>query len=461
MLPSYIRRDRLCHQKAHGPTRTRKKRLPPVDETFHFESPEIKDEDIAWVCSLLKLPKTAFSGLDGKDARLEVLRCTATLDIEACPGSGKTTLLVAKLAILASKWIEARRGICVLSHTNAARREIEKRLANTGAGQRLLAYPHFVGTIHSFTNEFLAMPWLHSLGYSARVIDNTQCELHRRRLLKLVQFSALASYVNRKEASGPDGKLNIVARWRTVSPTFEVLKESGEQESRKDGRGSPSRNSFPLCALARKCARDGYHRFDEMFMWGQIIWKHIPGMRDAIRQRFPMLFIDEVQDNSEAQDGLVIQIVHGRGWSSHQAEIRRLKSGDLRSRRRRWRNDRLVCRRQVYGRIALNSHPALARKSRIWPSRLALRPRFSLAAGRKTALIRSDTSGKHAVFLFADQTIHRVIASYAEYLLEVFSKRELEEGCFTVVGLRGFTDRGKMTNCRVSSASTGLGTPPN
>ena len=49
---------------------------------------------------------------------LPVLRSMETLDLEACPGSGKTTLLVAKLAILARKWTERRRGFCVLSHTN-------------------------------------------------------------------------------------------------------------------------------------------------------------------------------------------------------------------------------------------------------------------------------------------------------------------------------------------------------
>jgi hypothetical protein len=80
--------------------------------------PPITDEDVAWACDVLKLPKTAFSGSDGTDPRLEVLKSMATLDIEACPGSGKTTLLVAKLAILSRKWIDLRRGVCVLSHTN-------------------------------------------------------------------------------------------------------------------------------------------------------------------------------------------------------------------------------------------------------------------------------------------------------------------------------------------------------
>ena len=36
----------------------------------------------------------------------------------------------------------------------------------------LLGYPHFVGTIHAFTNEFLALPYLRSQGNPIKVIDN-------------------------------------------------------------------------------------------------------------------------------------------------------------------------------------------------------------------------------------------------------------------------------------------------
>ena len=117
------------------------------------------------------LPATAFSGLDGADPRLAVIRNLESLDVEACPGSGKTTLLVTKLAILAKKWRPSRRGICVLSHTNVARNEIEEKLGSCAEGSALLRYPHFVGTIHSFVNEFLAGPWLRSRGNPVRVID--------------------------------------------------------------------------------------------------------------------------------------------------------------------------------------------------------------------------------------------------------------------------------------------------
>lgn len=81
------------------------------------------------------------------DDRRAVLLENQSRDINAAPGSGKTTVLAAKLLILARKWEAARSGICVLSHTNVARDEIQRRLGKSIEGSRLLTYPHFIGTI--------------------------------------------------------------------------------------------------------------------------------------------------------------------------------------------------------------------------------------------------------------------------------------------------------------------------
>lgn len=391
-----------------------------------FEPPQITDEDVAWVCDVLELPKTTFSGLDGKNPRLEILKSTETLDIEACPGSGKTTLLVAKLAILARKWTSARQGVCVLSHTNVARREIEKRLGNTAAGQHLLSYPHFVGTIHSFVNEFLAMPWLRSLGFPIRVIDNQHCEQHRRHLLTFFRFSALAGYVNPKEASGGSRKLNVVSGWRVASPAFDVLKENGEPEFKNETNASKQ-----LRALAQSCAGDGYHRFDEMFMWGHDLLEKLPEIRDAVRQRFPMLFIDEVQDNNENQSRILFSL-----FMEGENPVRRQRYGDS--------------NQAIYGYAGetgatSDSFPDHAIRRDIPNSHrfgqqiadiakpLGLVPQSLVGCGPQTTAIATDTSGKHAIFLFADETIQRVVPSYADYLCEVFSEPVLRVGDFTVV----------------------------
>lgn len=101
-----------------------------------FAPPAVSDGDIKWVCGVMGLPTNAFAGPDGKDPRTDVLKRMDTIDVEACPGSGKTTLL--ELAILARHWPTMRSGLCVLSHTNAARDEIAGRLSSCPEGAMLM-----------------------------------------------------------------------------------------------------------------------------------------------------------------------------------------------------------------------------------------------------------------------------------------------------------------------------------
>ena len=134
---------------------------------------EITDEDINWAELFLK------NGIHFDDTRRIVIKSMDSIDIQAFPGSGKTTVLVAKLAILAKKWPHINSGICVLSHTNVAREEIEEKLGNTDTGKRLLTYPHFVGTFQSFFDTFVALPWLRSKGIQINVIDSEMVQENR------------------------------------------------------------------------------------------------------------------------------------------------------------------------------------------------------------------------------------------------------------------------------------------
>lgn len=108
----------------------------------------VTDDDIAFAEQL--------TGKHFDNERRIVLKCMDRRDIQACPGSGKTTTLTAKLAILLRKLPNDEDGICVLSHTNVAREEIERALGKYT--HRLLRHPHFVGTIQSFVDRFLAGP---------------------------------------------------------------------------------------------------------------------------------------------------------------------------------------------------------------------------------------------------------------------------------------------------------------
>ena len=54
--------------------------------------------------------------------------------------------------------------------------------------------------------------------------------------------------------------------------------------------------------------QQGYFCHDEMFVWAHDMINKMPEATDGIRERFPFLFIDEVQDNSNGQTELLHRV---------------------------------------------------------------------------------------------------------------------------------------------------------
>lgn len=113
----------------------------------------ITPEDIAYAEKILLTEGKTFD-----DERRTFITNLDTIDLQAVPGSGKTTALLAKLLIL-ERYLpfEDGSGILVLSHTNAAVDEIKKKIGSYCP--KLFVYPNFIGTIQSFVDQFLAIPY--------------------------------------------------------------------------------------------------------------------------------------------------------------------------------------------------------------------------------------------------------------------------------------------------------------
>ena len=113
----------------------------------------ITDADIEYAERILLPEGKAFD-----EERRLFIRNLSTLDLQAVPGSGKTTALLAKLLILERYMpFKSGRGVLVISHTNAAVDEIKQRIGKHCP--KLFPYPNFVGTIQSFVDTFLAIPF--------------------------------------------------------------------------------------------------------------------------------------------------------------------------------------------------------------------------------------------------------------------------------------------------------------
>jgi DNA helicase II / ATP-dependent DNA helicase PcrA len=57
--------------------------------------------------------------------------------------------------------------------------------------------------------------------------------------------------------------------------------------------------------VCRSTTEQGFLCYEEMFIWANELLDIYPRIADALRYRFPLLFVDEVQDNSEAQSALL------------------------------------------------------------------------------------------------------------------------------------------------------------
>lgn len=380
-----------------------------------IDFPEIDDEDIIWASRLLGLPDKAFFGENGTDPRKAVIKSADSLDVAACPGSGKTTLLVAKLAILAEKWEHKTRGICVLSHTNAARREIQKRLGDTNAGRRLLSYPHFIGTIHRFIDEFLAVPWLRSSGLAIKMIDTQICEIRRWNKLNHGKKSFL-----QRRGVGP-------TTLRVIDTNFNLEKKSGLLNL---GRNTPTYKSLQTACI--QSALEGYFCYDDMFIWANDIMAEYPDTTAALRARFPLLFIDEAQDNSEMQSEILYRIFLANGGT-----VIRQRFGDA--------NQAIF---DFKGAAEARTDPFPNREVSLdlpdsyrfgqnianLVDPLGIEP-YGLVGRGPTILPDSESSSEqHTLFLFDDHCENQVLDAYGNLLLESFPEDTLSTGIFTAVG---------------------------
>jgi len=376
--------------------------------------PEVSGEDIDWVCGVMNL--RAFD-----QPRREFLQARTTLDVSACPGSGKTTLIVAKLAIMARKWPHRTRGICVLSHTNAAREEIQHRLRGTVVGQQLLGYPHFIDTIHGFVNRFLALPWLNSNGYPSPTIDDGVTTAYRRGVLTNSEYWKIENFLGRKYTAFS----KIQVRDRELRFGIEG----------KPFPAGPNAETFKLTKRAVETAAGaGYFCYDEMFIWANALLSDCPDVAAWLRRRFPLVIVDEMQDTSALQAG-VLHAVFTR--TSVDTVVQRV--GDP--------------NQAIFDGPRANSTDPdpfpdergcldIPNSFRFGPSIAALASPFAVTKVGTDGLCGvgpgevgdAPVQCDHAVFIFPEDRTAGVLDAYGRHVLSIFSDDALAKRAVTAVG---------------------------
>jgi len=242
------------------------------------------------------------------DDRISVLEAMRSIDVQACPGSGKTTLIATKLILLAKKWPLQHQGVCVLSHTNVAKNEIIDRLkrSKTIEAQRLLSYPHFIGTIQEFVNRFLALPYIRSKGIRDITVDNDEYVKLTSKLLSQYQFAWLRGTLN--------GLGNIDAQEGFLRGTYRFISQDGEDIHINKMPGiwhkgnNLQRAKQTLKHLKQYLDERGVFLFRDMYTHAQLACSHNIELGKALTERFPCVMLDEMQDTQKFQDELLRDI---------------------------------------------------------------------------------------------------------------------------------------------------------
>ena len=350
----------------------------------------------------LEMLATAFPTLDfSSPERRAVLLEAGSKDVQAAPGSGKTTLLAAKLLLMNAKWNHSRRGICVLSHTNVAREEISKRLSVNASGARLLGYPHFVGTIHAFINQFLALPLLRSDGELVDVVDN---DIFAARAMSLLQYKwKLKAWVNNNPHKGP----KAIASLRYEGADLAL----GWEEGDLPGVGAPSRAEAQ--ALKDQLRAKGVFRFDDMFAFAERLMVRFPDITKRLSHRFPFVLIDEMQDTSQEQEDLLSRIFDDT------VVVQRY--GD--------RNQRILGPGGDTTKLTFprTGHLNVTSTKR-FPESIAAVVRSVQVHGEAVTAPANPGSHPPVLMLYGTKGVTGVIDAFGEHMLSLFSDDELRQG---------------------------------
>ncbi|MBV4538760.1 UvrD-helicase domain-containing protein [Pseudomonas urmiensis] len=331
--------------------------------------------------------------------RRTVLLENQSRDINAAPGSGKTTVLAAKLLMLSRRWTSSRAGVCVLSHTNVARDEIQRRLGTSHDGSRLLTHPHFIGTIHAMVNQFLALPYLRSKGMTVDVIDN---DIFARRALGL----AHANYSLRRYMEMNPG----------VAPMLEGLVYKGSSLDLASESGSlpkPSAKTYPaIVGIKQTLAAEGVFRHADMFAYAECLMTQFPKVRAQLSRRFPVVFIDEMQDTSWEQERL-LQLMF-----DDTVIIQRF--GDI--------NQRILGSSEGAENLTFPRGDALPISSskRFGPHIAQSVSRTQLTG----TAVTGESEDRHASMLivYSTERVQDVISTFGEHVLDRFSDTDLTNG---------------------------------
>ena len=285
---------------------------------------DITENDIEYAEKILLAEGQHFD-----DERRAFIENLEVIDLQAVPGSGKTTALLAKLLILERKLpFVDNSGILVLSHTNVAIDEIKHKIELFCP--KLFRYPNFIGTIQSFVDEFLAIPYYTTICKKKPVrIDN---EIYEERVNHILQNRWLPKYnlslddlkkIQNIKMANQDLFKNIRLDTNDVEEII-LIKELNDKEKLnvKKPKGADYSNEEKeklyewYLSFKKNILKQGILHFDDAYFLAKAYLFHFPKIKEIIQKRFSYVFVDEMQDMETHQYDLLEKLFYDDGNST-------------------------------------------------------------------------------------------------------------------------------------------------
>lgn len=263
---------------------------------------EITDDDIRYAEKILLPASKAFD-----NERRIFIRNFNTIDLQAVPGSGKTTALLAKLVILERKLPFAdSSGILVLSHTNAAIDEIKEKIQKHCP--RLFSYPNFIGTIQSFVDEFLAIPYyVQKYKKKPNRIDNEiYNEIATKRYNSLPNSAAKTWLNNQHDPESLFKNFRFDIDWNLIN---------GMNGNIVLSSNSNSQTYKTFKTIKQQILQSGVLNYDDAYFLAELYFKELSSIKSILQKRFSFVFVDEMQDMDTHQYNLLEKIFYDDGKS--------------------------------------------------------------------------------------------------------------------------------------------------
>lgn len=209
------------------------------------------------------------------------LESSGNVVLHACPGSGKTTVVAKKMIDYLQRWDRLHQGIAILSFTNVASNEIERQVTEMLPDGFSLCFPHFIGTLDSFINNYIFLRF----GY---LLLKTQ----KRPII------AFPDIVNKYHFWRGECYKNCLSSIGDFRWTLNGTLEKNGEEIICEGKG---KKDPPCVDFKKRLFTEGLFFQEEIADLVCILLNKYPEIAKCVATRFPVIILDEAQDTSQKQ----------------------------------------------------------------------------------------------------------------------------------------------------------------